>query len=76
MPLPVRYKGIAVDSSYRSDLPSGDGVVVGLEAVEKVLPVHRARLPGYRHRGGFKLGGICLTNDSRSLSIRHPLSRA
>jgi GxxExxY protein len=54
--IPIRYEDLTVDNGYRIDLPVGERVVVGLKAVETILPVHRAQLLSYLRLGGFKLG--------------------
>jgi GxxExxY protein len=52
----IRYEDLTVDNGYRIDLPVGERVVVGLKAVETILPVHRAQLLSYLRLGGSKLG--------------------
>ncbi|WP_146650641.1 GxxExxY protein [Labilithrix luteola] len=37
-PIPVVYKGMRVECGYRLDLIVGDGVLVELKAVERLLP--------------------------------------
>ena len=55
-PLPVKYKGIALDCGYRLDLLVEDQVVVEIKAVEKILPIHEAQLLTYLRLGGWKAG--------------------
>ncbi len=45
--VPVAYKGVQLDCSYRIDLLIEDAVVVELKAVDKVEPVHEAQLLTY-----------------------------
>jgi GxxExxY protein len=45
--LPLSYKGLHLDCSYRIDLLVEDAVVVELKSVEQVLPVHSAQLLTY-----------------------------
>jgi GxxExxY protein len=45
--LPVTYKGIQLDCSYRIDLLVEDEIIVELKSVEQVLPVHSAQLLTY-----------------------------
>src|ERR1035438_7474320 len=45
--LPVSYKGIQLDCSYRIDLLVEDAVVVKLKSEEQVLPVHSAQVLTY-----------------------------
>jgi GxxExxY protein len=47
VPVPVVYKGRKLDCEYRVDLLVNDCIVVELKAVDKVLPVHEARLLSY-----------------------------
>src|SRR5262245_54864904 len=42
--VPVIYKGVRMDCSYRIDLLVEGLVIVELKAVEKVLPVHESQL--------------------------------
>jgi len=46
-PIPIVYKGIALDLSYRLDLIVEDSVVVELKSVEKLLSLHEAQLLTY-----------------------------
>lgn len=46
VPIPLSYKNIQLDCSYRADLIIGD-VVVELKAVESILPIHEAQLLTY-----------------------------
>lgn len=45
--IPLVYKGVALDMSYRLDLVVEDTVVVELKSIGEVLPVHRAQLLTY-----------------------------
>ena len=54
--IPIRYGDVTIDNGYRVDLLIGDRVVVGLKAVEAILPVHRAQPLSYLRLGGFRLG--------------------
>ena len=48
--IPVRYKTLTLDGSYRVDLVVEDTIIVELKSVEIVLPVHRAQVLSYlRH---------------------------
>jgi GxxExxY protein len=40
VPIPVSYKGLAVEASYRADLIVDETVLLELKAVEQLLPVH------------------------------------
>jgi GxxExxY protein len=45
--LPLNYKGLKLDCSYRIDLLVEDAIVVELKSVEQTLPVHSAQLLTY-----------------------------
>jgi len=45
--IPIVYKGMHLDSSYRVDLIVEDVVVVEVKSVAAVLPVHRAQVLTY-----------------------------
>ena len=45
--VPVRYKGIEMDTELRLDLLVNDIIVLELKAIERVLPVHEAQLLTY-----------------------------
>lgn len=45
--IPITYKGIALDTSYRIDLIVEDLVVVEIKSVERLLPVYQAQLLTY-----------------------------
>ena len=47
VPLPIRYKGLELESGYRIDLIVEDWLIIEVKAVEKVLPVHKAQLLTY-----------------------------
>ena len=56
VPLPVRYDDVVLDIGYRVDMLVAEGVIVGVKAVEKLLPVHAAQLLTYLRLGGLHLG--------------------
>ena len=45
--VPVKYKGVKLDCSYRLDVLVENKVVVELKSVEKLLPIHDAQLLSY-----------------------------
>ena len=46
-PVPVVYKGLALDQGYRLDFLVDNQVIVELKAVEQPLPVHEAQVLTY-----------------------------
>ena len=55
-PLPVDYKGVALDCGYRLDFLVSGMVVVEVKAIEALLPIHQAQMLSYLKLGGWKLG--------------------
>jgi GxxExxY protein len=58
VPIPVVYKGVKLDCSYRIDLLAKNEVVVELKAVDGILPIHEAQTLTYMRLGGWKVGLI------------------
>jgi GxxExxY protein len=54
--LPLSYKGLKLDCSYRIDLLVEDEVVVELKSVEQTLPVHSAQLLTYLKAANKQIG--------------------
>jgi GxxExxY protein len=54
--LPVQYKGVALEHSYRLDLVVESQLVVEVKAVDRLLPVHEAQLLTYLKLSGLKVG--------------------
>src|SRR5258708_25635778 len=46
-PLPVAYKGAAIDCAYRMDFVVGDQVIVEVKAVEVLTAIHDAQILTY-----------------------------
>jgi GxxExxY protein len=45
--LPLQYKGIKLDATFRLDLVVENTVIVELKSVESLLPLHEAQLISY-----------------------------
>jgi GxxExxY protein len=54
--LPILYKGIKLDCSYRLDFLVEYEVIVEIKSVEKLLPIHQAQLLSYLKISGLKVG--------------------
>jgi GxxExxY protein len=54
--LPVEYKGVKLDCSYRLDLLVASSVVVEVKAVCALEPIHVAQLLTYMRLGRWSLG--------------------
>jgi len=56
VPLPLTYKGLSLDPTYRIDRPVEDQVVLELKAVDQMLPVFRAQVLSYLRLSGKRVG--------------------
>ena len=54
--VPVTYKGVNLDATYRLDLVVERTLLVELKAVEAVLPVHKAQVLTYLRLSGLRTG--------------------
>lgn len=54
--MPVEYKGVLIDCSYRLDFVVAGKVVVEVKAVDTLLPVHEAQLLTYLKLTGCRVG--------------------
>ena len=55
-PLPLEYKGIKLECGYRIDLLVAGLVIVEIESVEVLAPIHEALLLTYLKLTGIKVG--------------------
>lgn len=55
-PLPVIYKGVALDCGYRLDLVIEEQLVLELKAVDYLLPLHEAQVLTYLKLTGLDVG--------------------
>jgi len=58
VPLPVTYKDIKLDCSYRIDLLVNDEVIIELKSVDNISPIHEAQALTYMRLGNWKVGLI------------------
>ena len=56
VPLPVVYKGLAIDAAYQMDVVVDASVVLELKAVEKLDGIHQAQLMTYLRLSDLWLG--------------------
>ncbi len=66
--LPVEYKGVKVDCSYRLDLLVASSIVVEIKSVSALEPIHSAQLLTYMKLGPWPLGLL--------INFKAPLLRA
>ena len=63
--IPVFYKGVALDCGYKLDILVEDKVVLELEAVEAILPVHEPQLLTYLKLSKKRVGFLMNFHVSR-----------
>ena len=56
VPLPVHYKKAKLDCGLQMDIVVEDMVVIVVEAIERILPVHEAQLATYLKMSGKPIG--------------------
>lgn len=64
-PVAVRYKGVLVECGYRLDLVVGEGILVELKAVERLLPIHEAQVITYLRLARLSVGLLVNFNSIR-----------
>ena len=70
--VPLTYKGLTVDCSYRLDLLVEDEIVVEIKTVEQILPVHSAQLLTYLKAANKQIG---LLINFNVLVLKHGIKR-
>lgn len=63
--LPLEYKGIMLDCSYRLDVLVEGQVIIELKTIDKILPVHQAQLLTYLKLLPAKVGLILNFQEAR-----------
>jgi len=56
LPLPVVYKSVRLECSYKLDIVVDRQLILELKTVEKLLPIHDAQLLTYLKLSGIKRG--------------------
>jgi GxxExxY protein len=64
-PVPITYKGVQIDQSFRADFLVAGKVVVEVKSVEPVAPVHRKQLLTYLRILNLRLGLLINFNEER-----------
>jgi GxxExxY protein len=54
--LPIQYKGLKLDCSYRMDMLVDDAVIVEIKSVDALLPIHSAQLLTYLKAANKRIG--------------------
>jgi GxxExxY protein len=63
--VPLKYKGVLLDTVYKIDLVVEGAVVVELKCLDRLLPVHEAQLLTYLRLTGFPVGLLINFNVPR-----------
>jgi len=71
--IPVVYKGVTLDFSYRVDLIVDDRVIVEVKSVATVLPVHEAQVLTYLKLTACPLGLLINFNEAKLIDGVHRL---
>jgi GxxExxY protein len=56
VPLPVLYRGLALECGYRMDLVVESSIIVEVKSVDKLLPIHESQLLTYLRLSGLRTG--------------------
>ncbi|HIJ39421.1 MAG TPA: GxxExxY protein [Rhodospirillaceae bacterium] len=70
--IPVNYKGLHLDCSYRLDILVENSLIVELKAVERLLPIHTAQVLTYLRLTGLKIG---LLLNFHTMALRDGIRR-
>ena len=54
--MPVVYKKVKLDCGYKMDIVVLESLVLEIKTVEKILPIHQARLLTYLRLSGCRTG--------------------
>lgn len=63
VPLPIVYKDVRLDCGYRLDILVERQLIVEIEAVERIMPVHEAQMLTYLRLSGAKVGLLMSFNS-------------
>ena len=65
VPIPITFRDLHLDASYRADLIVEDVVLIELKAIEKLLPVHHAQTLTYLRHSGLRVALLMNFNVPR-----------
>jgi GxxExxY protein len=55
VPVPIRYKGLALDEGYRIDLLVEGKLILELKSIDRIQPIHTAQVLTYLKMTGLKM---------------------
>ena len=64
MAVPVVYKSVRLDCGYRLDIVVQDQVILELETVERLMPIHEAQMLTYMKLSGIRTGLLINFNSA------------
>ena len=70
--MPLDYDSTRLDCGYRADLIVAEQVILELKSVERISPLHEARLLTYLRLSGCKVG---LLLNFNSLALKDAIRR-
>lgn len=65
VPIPLTFRNVRIETSYRADLIVEDAVLVELKSVERLLPIHDAQMLTYLKLSGIHVGLLLNFNVTR-----------
>jgi GxxExxY protein len=72
VPLSIIYKDVRLDCGYRMDVVVDNDIIVEINAVERILPIHEAQMLTYLRLSGLRVG---LLMNFNSLILKDGLKR-
>lgn len=55
-PLPLRHRGVTIDSAYRADLVVENEVLIEVKALETLAVIHKRQIRTYLRIGRYRVG--------------------
>jgi GxxExxY protein len=65
VPIPITYREISIDTSYRADVIVEDCVLLELKSAERLLPIHEAQILTYLKLCRIRVGLLVNFNVTR-----------
>jgi GxxExxY protein len=62
--LPIAYKGLKLDCTYKMDIVVADRILIELKAVDQLLPIHTAQVVTYLKRSGLEIALLINFNET------------
>ena len=72
VPLPVRYKEVALECGYRIDVVVANEIILEIKAIDRLLPIHEAQILTYLRLSGLK---VSLLMNFNAVTLKEGLRR-